>query len=248
MLCWMWHKKKTKIFDVWKQKKNRKDQIVLGIIGIMLGQVTNFLAIHFSNAGIATALNFTNPIFLMLFCLYVEKSKPAKVEVGVLLAVFFGVFLVATHGKVDRMAITPQALVCGIGSAICISVYNVQPKNLLKQFELLEVVGWGMLIGGITMIPVVRFWEVPGIWDYQTVLFCIGVVAYGTIFSYVFYMKSVQLIGPVKASIFSSIDPLVSVILSVVVLGQVFTPLDLLGICSIFCGVIVLTVWGGKQK
>lgn len=248
MLLWMWHKKKTQIFNVWKQRENRRDQIILGIFGIMMGQVTNFLAVYFSNAGIATALNFTSPIFVLLFCLCVEKRRPAIIETIVLIAVFSGVFLIATQGKIDHMAVTPQALVCGIGSAISISIYNLQPKKLLAQFDLLEVVGWGMLVGGIIMFPTIRFWEVPGIWDYQTVLLCMGVVAYGTIFSYVFFMKSVQLLGAVKASIFSGIDPLVSVFLSVIILGQVFTAMDLLGVSFIFCGVMALTLWDGRKK
>ncbi len=247
ILGWMWHKKGSHVLEVWKQKKTAVDQLILGLCGVMLCQLTYFLAIQHSNAGIATALHYVSPALVMLFCLCVEKRKPEKLEVIVLLAVCTGVFLIATHGDLDGLVITPLALFFGLASAVFLSMYNIQPKKLLQKFGLLETVGWGMLIGGLVMTPIVKLWEVPGSWDWQTVLLMAWVIVFGTMIPYIFYLKGVQLIGSVKASMFSCVEPVVSMLMSALLLGKVFGKMDLLGMCCILGGVIALTVWGKKE-
>jgi drug/metabolite transporter (DMT)-like permease len=243
LLLISWSKGKKGCFAVWKKKNTAIQQIILAVFGIMLCQMTYFLAIQYSNAGIATVLHYTSPALVMIFFLIIQRKKPSKVEVITLFLVSFGIFLMATHGNIRNMAISRKAFMFGLLSAVFMAVYDIQPRKLLKEFGVINTIGWGMLIGGIILSFLIGIWKVPGIWDRQTVLLMLGIVIYGTILAFGIYLKGVSMIGPVKASMFACVEPLVSMLLSVMILNKMFTGIDVFGMSIIISGVTVLAVF-----
>ena len=75
-----------------------------GVMGKYLFNIKNMTA---------TVLQYSAPVFIMFFCIFVEKRIPKVIEMIVLIAVICGVFLLATHGNVHNLAITDQALFWG---------------------------------------------------------------------------------------------------------------------------------------
>ena len=52
----------------------------------------------------------------------------------------------------------------------------------MKKFGTFNVIGWGMLIGGIFLCVFIKPWHVIGMWDIYTVLAMAAVILVGTIF------------------------------------------------------------------
>lgn len=211
---------------------------------VCAGGCPEFRGNQYSNPGIATVLHYLAPVFLLLFCLAAEKRKPQLTEVIVLFLVILGVFLLASHGSIYTLLIPKEAMFFGIASAVFLSVYNLQPKKLLGRFGLLEIIGWGMLTGGLILAAFAHLWDIPGIWDGQTVFMVLGIVVYGTVIPFSCYLRGVTYIGPVKASMYSSVEPLTAAVLSFCLLGQSFGVYDLLGMGFIMGGVTTLVILG----
>jgi drug/metabolite transporter (DMT)-like permease len=243
MLLFAAVQKRGKIFSVWKKKRMAASQMVFCLFGMTACQMSYFLAIQYSNPGTATVLQYIAPAIIMLFCLAVEKRRPKRLEVIVLFCVIAGVFLLATHGDPGSLTMTGQALFWGLFSAVALAIYNIQPEKLLDEFGSLETVGWGMFLGGILMVPVVGFWNVPGIWDSRTVLMALCVIIFGTVIPFGCYLEGVRLLGPVRASMFACVEPLVAAVMSVIFLGEIFGGMDILGFALILGGVTSLAVF-----
>ena len=152
LLLLMYQRKGNSIFRVWKRKDSAVNQLIFGMIGMAMCQMTYFLAIQESNPGTATVLQYSAPILIMVFFVLVEKRFPKKEEVLVLATVIVGIFLLATHGSIKNLVITNAALFWGLLSAFAFAVYNVQPKKLLDEFGTLETTGWGMFVGGVVFL------------------------------------------------------------------------------------------------
>lgn len=247
ILLLAWKAKKGEILRVWKTKESAVNQLLFTVFGMTMCQYTYFQTIEYSNPATSTILQSAAPVLIMIYCLIREKRAPLVKEILVLCAVSLGVFLLATHGNIHSLAITQKALICGLASAVALAIYNVQPVRLLGEFGSLETVGWAMTVGGVLMIPLTRFWNVPGIWDWQTVLLTIGVIVFGTIIPFTMYLQGVLYIGPVKASLFACIEPLVASILSVFVLGTSFGIMDAAGMVCVLGSVTALSVSELKQ-
>ena len=103
-----------------------------------------------------------------------------------------------------------------------------------------------MLLAGIILIPVAKLWIPSGTWDLSTVLGFGFVVIFGTVTAFAAFLYGVTLVGPLKGSIIGLIEPVVAAFASAIVMKQVFTMADIIGIVSILAGVTILSVYNAK--
>ena len=76
MLLFLYQFKGKSIFFVWKRKDSAISQMIFGIIGMAMCQMTFFLAIQESNPGTATVIQYSAPILIMVLFAFVEKRNP----------------------------------------------------------------------------------------------------------------------------------------------------------------------------
>lgn len=242
-----WRQTKGKgFFRIWKDKYSVLRLLIVAIFAFAVCQATYFAAIHLSNAGITTAIQQTSPVFVLLSVLVVERRFPKKVEVGVLLMVIIGAFVLATGGDVTTLLIPAEALLLGLISAITCAMYTVLPAKLIERYGTFCTAGWGMLLGGLFLAPIAKLWIISGIWDWSTVLVFAFVVFFGTVVAFGTYLYGVTLVGPLMGSVIGLLEPVVATLASVLILHQVFTKSDIIGIAAILGGVTLLSVF--KEK
>lgn len=242
MLCFAAFQKKGEIFKIWKEKKTAFSMILFAALGMLACQLTYFLCVQYSNPATATVLQYTSPVMIMLLCLFLDRKLLRIIDIIVLIAVVVGVFLMSTHGNIHSLAISQKALILGITTAITVVFYTVWPVRLLREYGSTLVIGWGMFIGGIMLMPFSKFWAPPGRWDWVTITLVAIVVVFGTIVSFSCYLKGVMYLGPVKSSLFACMEPLVSTILTIFLLHQAFVAADIVGIALIIVSVTSLAV------
>ncbi len=235
------------IFMIWKDQKAVIRLLIIAIFAFAICQTSYFIAIDLSNAGISTAIQQTSPVFVLIWVMIWEKRLPKKVEIIVLIMVVFGAFILATGGNIDSLIIPLTALVMALISAITCAMYTVLPTKLIEKYGTFPVVGWGMFLAGIFLIPAARLWIVSGTWDMGTVLGFSYVVIFGTIIAFAAFLYGVTLVGPLVGSVLGLIEPVVATMASVLLLGQAFTVMDIIGIVAILGGVTVLAIFKEKQ-
>lgn len=236
-----------KVFDLLRNRQSLKKIILIAIFSFAVCQVTYFTAIKWSNAGVATALQQTSPVFVMLYCLLIEKRLPKKSEVVVLLIVVFGSFLLATGGDIRTLVVPLGAIVLAIISSITCASYSLMPRPLIMEYGTTPTIGIGMVLASVLLMPFTHFFKGSGSWDIMTVLAFAYIVIFGTVVAFGCYLYGVTLIGSVRGSIFGLVEPLVAAVSSAILLHQTFSITDWLGIAAIFTGVSVLAVTSAKE-
>ena len=81
---------KDGIFRIWKNKRHVLRMLVYGVIGIAGCQMTYYLAVEDSNAGIATVLQYTAPVMIMVLLALKNWKLPGKNEILALILAFGG--------------------------------------------------------------------------------------------------------------------------------------------------------------
>lgn len=228
------------IFDVWKKKESIKMQLIFCLFGTAACQLCYFTAIETSNPATATVLQYLAPLLVLVYTYAQKRQMPAKLELLVLFVVLGGVFLLTTHGNPSTLSLSAKALFWGLAAALTYAIYTVQPRKLLEEYHTFDVVGWGMFLSGIIFCLGIRVWKVPGVWTAKTYLWMGGIIVFGTILSFSAYLYGVSLLGVVKGSLFACVEPLMSTILSVIILHQAFVKMDFLGIFFIIFGITAL--------
>ena len=234
------------VFDIWKDKKSVIRLLVVAVFAFAICQTSYFASIDLSNAGIATAMQQTSPIFVLLWVLISERRAPKKVEVIVLIIVIFGAFTLATGGSIDSLAMPLPALILALISSVTCAMYTILPAKLIEQYGTFYAVGWGMLLAGIVLVPVAKLWIVSGTWDIQTILGFSFVVICGTVIAFGAFLYGITLVGPLVGSVLGLIEPVVAALASALIMKQVFTVADVVGIVAILAGVTMLSVYNAK--
>lgn len=235
-------------FDLWKTKRNAVDTVVYSVFGMALCQYTYFESIEYSDAGTATVLEYLAPVIILLFVCFTEKKFPRASELLATACALAGVFLLATHGDIAHLAISRKALFYGLAAAVTVVIYNLQPRNLLRQFHPSLLVAWAMVIGGTILFIFFRPWERPPVVDAETILALAAIVLLGTILSFTFYLRGVQLIGAPHASLYVSVEPLTAAFLSFVWLKVPFQPVDFAGFALVLSTVVILFLSSVDKK
>ncbi|HGA0221291.1 TPA: DMT family transporter [Streptococcus agalactiae] len=234
-------KQKEHLVAAWKQPKFLKQVLLFSIFGLVLNQYAFLRAIHLTNAGTATVLQYMAPILILSIVCILNRQRPTSFEIIAIAMAILGTYMIATHGKLGSLAITPKGLMWGLGSAITYSIYILLPVKLIHEWGSTIVIGSGMFIGGILFSLVTKAWQYPLQINVISILAYIGIIGIGTIFAYTFFLKGVSIVGAVKGGLLASVEPVSSVFLTVLVLGEIFYPIDLLGMLFIFLAVTLIS-------
>lgn len=233
--------KKISIFDIFRSKKSVLTLVFYGIFGLMICQWTYFLAIKYSNAAIATVLQYTAPALIIIYLSIVNKKSPTKQELFALVFAILGVFLLSTHGKFS-FALPVNVVVIGVISACCVAIYSLAPIRLNKTYGTATSLSFGLIIGALaSSLFVEDMFDFSKIDDINAILAFFGVVFFGTIVSFSFYMFGLNIIGPAKASMIASIEPLSSAIFAYLWLGSRFVFWDYVGFFLIISCTFILS-------
>lgn len=239
--------KVRKVFAIWQDKKSAGRLLVIAVFAFATCQVSYFAAINLANAGIATAIQQTAPVFVLLSVLVLEKRLPKPMEVVVLVTVIFGAFMLATGGNWKTLIVPVNALILAIISSITCAMYTVMPGKLIKKYGTFAAIGWGMLLAGIVMIPVAKLWEVSGTWDIGTVAVFGFVIIFGTVVAFAAFLYGITIVGPLTGSILGLIEPVVAAMASAILLKQTFLVTDIIGIVAILAGVAMLSIYNERK-
>ena len=228
--------------EVVKSPKIMGRMLFFGIFGLMLCQLTYLFAIHSSNAGTATVLQYTCPILIVIYVSLKEKTVPTIMEFVAIVFALVGTFVITTHGNPFNLSLSPSGLFWGIISAFAYALYTLLPGNLIRQWGSLIVTGLGLLSGGILFYFGTASWQYTIQWQPYTFIAFIGIIGIGTIFAYSLYLEGVSLIGPVQGSLLASAEPISSVFFSIILLGEIFQGIDIVGIVLILIAVYLITM------
>ncbi|WP_304068394.1 DMT family transporter [Megamonas hypermegale] len=232
---------KGDIFSIWLTQ-DRWALIIFGIFGMLGVQYTYFGTIVHSNAATATILQYLMPIFIVFYLLATTHRIPRKLELFSIFLAMLGTFLLVTKGQFDTLAISPAALIWGLTSAAFSAFYTLQPRRIIKQWRSTLVIGWGMLIGGAVMCFYQPVWQFTGIFDLNSAVSFAAVIIFGTAIAFCAYLESTKYLSPTQISVFASLEPFASIILSIIFLHINFGFIELIGAFIIIAAVTILNL------
>ncbi|HFI0398697.1 TPA: DMT family transporter [Streptococcus suis] len=233
---------KEQLLAVLKDKNALLGIFIFAMLGLVLNQTAYLQAIYHTNAGTATVLQYLCPILVLAYTCLKDRQVPTGTEIISILLAIVGTFLIATHGQLNELSITPIGLFWGIFSAFTYALYIILPGKLIRLYGSMVVIGLGMLMGGIVVILGVQTWKQSLPLDTGTAFGLLGIVGVGTIFAYTAFLKGVSLVGPVNGSLLASIEPIASVFFAVWLVNEQFYSIDFVGMLLILLAVLLISL------
>lgn len=240
-------KKDKKLFSVWKSGKRICSFLFFSLTGILGLQLTYFLAIEYSNAATGTIIQFTYIIMILVYTAIVLHNKPKSYETVAVLCAFCGIFLIATHGQLNSLAVSKESLIWGLSSAVCFTIYCLYPQKLYDDFGLINVIGWGSVLSSILLAVTTGTYRLPEV-PANIILLSVAVAIIGSLFPFVLYGIGIRILGSVKASLFVTVEPVTSAVLTWLCFKTKFVLPDIIGFVLILGAIEVVSVITFKEK
>jgi drug/metabolite transporter (DMT)-like permease len=225
-------------------KKELPWLIILGLTGVTLLYLFQFIGIHLTNAPTASVLINTNVIFIaILSTLFLHETLSRKRVAGIALS-FIGVFVIM-FSDISKQALTFDNLffigsILMLLSAFCWALYSFIGKRLLKTYNEFVITTYAFGFGTLFYIPFVVLHLGPvlqriSLNGWLAVLY---LALFCTLFGYLGWFYALKHIDSSKAAVFLNLIPLFTILISFF-LGTSLTWFFLLGATLILYGVYI---------
>lgn len=230
------------LYEVWHGRYNIVQMLIFSFVTIMAVQFTYLSAVKHMNAAMATVFVSLAPIMTMLWLCLRRWESPRFNEALCCISAVLGAIIMATHGDMTSLSISEEGLLWGVTLPFAGVVYTVQPGYLMKHFRPINVIGWGLLLGGVALIPWVQFWNCPVSLDITAILMLGYTVVFGTAIAFGTFLASLRYIQPHIAAIYELLEPFSAIALSIILLDVLFQLPEWIGTALIMLPVIYLAL------
>ena len=235
-------KSKEQFLAFLKDKSSLFSLLLFSLFGLFLNQLAYLSAIQETNAGTATVLQYVCPVGILAYTCIKDKVAPTIAEILSMILAIGGTFLIATHGQLDQLSMTPAGLFWGLFSALTYALYIISPIKLIQKWGSILVIGVGMTISGFVAVPFTGFIGASLPMSFDIFLAFAGIILIGTVFAYTAFLKGASMVGPVKSSLLASIEPISAVFFAFMIMGDIFYPVDFLGMAMILLAVTIISL------
>ena len=136
---------------IWSDRRDALRLVLFSVGGLMTCQYTYLAAIRYSNSATATVLQYMGQALILLWVCLRARRLPTRREGIALVLALLGAFLLATHGSLTALALSPQALFWGLCAAVSLMLYTLLPGDLLRRYPVSVCTGCGMFIAGAAL-------------------------------------------------------------------------------------------------
>ena len=185
-------------------------------------------------------LQFTAPVFVMLFMAVLYRQLPGKVDMLVCVLVMSGVVLFFIDGiQAGNLAGNIVAVLSGVCYA---GVFMI---NTGKDADALSSCFLGQLTAGVLLTPLC-FRETAFSLPVVASVAALGVIQVGC--AYILFSIGIRNTPPVTASLITGLEPILNPLLVAAFYGEQVSGLSVAGCMVVVCSILAYNIWLAKQK
>lgn len=222
----------------WPQAKNLRTLIFLGGVGFVLQSLSFFMALTLASPGVVVLLLYVYPAIVVGTSIVVLHQPGSPSQIAALGITLLGTVL--TIGPLGEAQ--PLGVCLGLVSACVYATYVLVGENVMQEesptlASTVMISAAAVVYGGIVAIRGVNLPQTVSGWLGIGALGLIStVIAIGALFA------GIKLLGAPTASMLSTLEPAVTIVLSLIILKQPVTLMQLVGGALILTAVLMLTM------
>lgn len=238
------------VYTLWKKPprrltaKERSGAILMGLGGYSVASLCFFSAIQRIPTPLASILLYTYPAVVTCLASLFRIEKMDRKKAAALAVSFLGLLLALGS---DFTRLDPLGVVLALSASLLYSMYIMTGNHTLRDAPLTAATLWislAAMVGiGAAGLATGQFAFRFGIYGWLAVA---GLALFSTVTAILSFLQGVVLVGASTASIISTLEPPITVILAAVFLAEVLGPVQLAGGALILTSAVLVN--SGKNK
>jgi drug/metabolite transporter (DMT)-like permease len=202
------------------------------------------------DAGLATILNSTSPIFAFLLTFTLTRHEPITTRklVGVI-AGLAGTCLIVGVQALNGLGQALGAQLAIVAATVCYAGAAIFGREFKAIDPMMPAAG-SMICGAVILIPVSLLVDRP--WTLtpsrESLLALLGLSVFSTALAFVIYFRLVQTLGSVGTTAQAYLRVPIGVAIGVLLLGETLSPTAWAGLACVIVGVAAMTLPPSNRK
>jgi len=222
---------------------------VLGVLGVAASNYLYYFSIQKTNVATAIILQYTAPVWVLLYTIARGMQKPNVQRIlAVLLAVAGIVLVIGVFGSggfhLDGIGVFAALL-----AAFSFAFYNIGGHSILARYDHWIVLLYAIFSASFFWLAVNPPWKVAAAHysgEQWLFLFVFSVISVLVPFS--LYFAGLQYLDPTKAIVVSCLEPVFSIAIAAVALGEVMRWSQSTGIVLVLIAIVVVQLPDQTQR
>jgi len=214
----------------------------LGTLGVAISNYFYYVAIQRTNVATAIIVQYTAPVWVLLYVVARGQQRLSLQKIAAVALAVTGIALVInlfSHGSDLRL--DAYGLSAALVASFSFALYNVAGHRILARYDRWRVLTWTLAAASIFWLIVNPPWKIlathyaPAQWLFLFVFSMISVLG-----AFSLYFLGLQHLEPTRAIIVSCLEPVFSILLAALLLGEVLRPIQTLGIVFVLAAIVIV--------
>ncbi len=217
---------------------------LLGTLGVAVSNYFYYVAIQRTSVATAIIVQYTAPVWVLLYVVARGRQKLTLQKVAAVALAVTGIALVIDlfgAGSASRLRLDAYGLVAALLASFSFAFYNLAGHGILARYDRWRVLVWTLAAASAFWLAVNPPWKIaaahyaPAQWLFLFVFSMISVLA-----AFSLYFLGLQHLEPTRAIIASCLEPVFSILLAALLLGEVLRPIQTLGIVFVLGAIVMV--------
>jgi len=218
-----------------------RQALLIGILGVAASNYFYYLAIQKTNVATAIIVQYTAPIWVLLYTVARGQQRPTLQRVAAVGLAVTGIALVIGVFGGGGLRLDTIGVLAALLAAFSFAFYNIGGHDILARHDRWIVLLYTASSASLFWLLVNPPWKVAAAhysgeqWLFLFLFSMISVLA-----PFSFYFAGLQHLEPTRAIVVSCLEPVFSIVIAAIALGEVMRPLQVVGIIFVLAAIIVV--------
>jgi drug/metabolite transporter (DMT)-like permease len=219
---------------------------LLGTLGVAVSNYFYYVAIQRTNVATAIIVQYTAPVWVLFYVVARGQQKLSLQRVIAVGLAVAGIALVIGIGGIGSnggtsLRLDSYGMIAALLASFSFAFYNVAGHSILARYDRWRVLVWTLAAAAAFWLIINPPWKivaahyVPAQWLFLFVFSMISVLG-----AFSLYFLGLQYLEPTRAIIASCLEPVFSILLAALLLGEVLRPIQTLGIVFVLAAIVIV--------
>jgi drug/metabolite transporter, DME family len=215
--------------------------VLLGVLGVAASNYLYYLAIQRTNVATAIILQYTAPVLVLLYMVARGLQKATAQRVAAVGLAVVGSGLAIGVVGAGGFRLDPVGVMAALLAAVSFAFYNVAGHQILGRYDRWIVLLYTTFSAGAFWTIVNPPWKLAAAhysglqWGFLAVFALVSVLG-----PFSFYFAGLQHLEPTRAIVASCLEPVFSIVLAALLLGEALRPVQVLGIVIVLAAIVIV--------
>ncbi len=215
--------------------------VLLGVLGVAASNYFYYLAIQKTNVATAIIVQYTAPVLVLLYMVAIGRQKATLQRFAAVALAVVGSALAIGVAGTGGFRLNPVGVFAATLAAVSFSFYNIAGHNILARYDRWIVLLYTTFSAGAFWLVVNPPWKLVAAhysglaWAFLLVFAVVSVLA-----PFSLYFAGLQHLEPTRAIVVSCLEPVFSIVIAAIALGEVLRPVQMLGIVVVLSAIVLV--------